>query len=65
MWAEPTCPTGKHVYLTWTHAESDAKQLRRKGSKRVLPFRCPRCRGIHTGSSTVKRQKRNPRKDYR
>ena len=48
--AEPTCPTGKRVYLTWTHADHDAVQLRRKGKRTTArAYLCRACHKFHTG----------------
>ena len=45
-----TCPTGKKVYLTFTHAAHDAKALRRNGKRTTArPFPCRICHKFHTG----------------
>lgn len=52
MIADRTCPTGKLVYTSWSHATWDAKQMRRKksrGGNRERPYSCRTCSGIHVG----------------
>lgn len=47
---EPSCPTGKRVYLTWTHAQHDAEALRRKGKRSTArPYHCTTCHHHHVG----------------
>ena len=46
----PTCPTGKHVYLTWAHASNDARQMRRNGKRdSARPYPCRKCHKFHVG----------------
>lgn len=48
----PTCPTGKHPYLTWTRASHDARALRRSGKRRdAHPYPCPCCKRFHVGGN--------------
>ena len=52
-----TCPTGKFIYLTWTHAQFDARALRRhksNRSNREAPYSCRSCGHFHVGQSTKK-----------
>ena len=50
--ADPTCPTGKKVYLTWTHADHDAASLRRNNKRPdARPYSCRSCHKFHTGGS--------------
>lgn len=50
--ADPTCPSRKKVYLTWTHAQHDAEHLRRNGKRAdARPYHCTTCHKFHTGGS--------------
>lgn len=40
---------GKRRYLTWRHAASDAKRLRRRVGHPVEPYHCRACGGVHVG----------------
>ena len=48
-----SCPTGKHPYLTWTHAARDARAMRRKGKRvHARPYHCTICHKTHVGGDT-------------
>ena len=57
-WAEPSCPTGKRVYLTWSHALFDARAMRRHKSNRAnreQPYHCTTCSHTHVGQHKIGR----------
>jgi len=50
MFTDLECPTGKRRYLSWTHAQHDAKQLRRSNKRAsARPYHCTVCNGAHVG----------------
>lgn len=40
---------GKKQYLNFTHANNDAKSLRRKTGEIIAPYHCKYCGHFHTG----------------
>ena len=47
---EPSCPSGKRVYLTYTHAAHDARAMRRNGKRDTArAYPCTTCHKFHTG----------------
>ena len=41
---------GKKQYASWSHAEREAKLLRRAKSAQAQPYHCGECGGIHVGN---------------
>ena len=62
---EPSCPSGKGRYRTWTHAAYDARAMRRhRGGKNSTegPYSCRLCSGFHVGAQS---KSPNKKKDQR
>lgn len=55
----PTCWTGKKLYLTWAKARSDLRSFKRRragatrrAGQRLEIYQCSQCRSFHVGNST-------------